>query len=146
MNVFIFLDVDGVLNSLEHPGMVKLSYGLSKFHLDNFFVLRDAFDAKVVVSSTWRLSADRLRQIEDAGIKILDITPFHFGTREEEILHWRKEHMSEEDWGIILDDDKVLTGPVKHLIEFNTKTEKGLLLEDVTHFINITKILIECSK
>lgn len=146
MSIVIFLDVDGVLNSLEHPGMVGKSYGLDKFHLDNFFVLQKAFDAKVVLSSTWRLSLCRIKQLRDSGIDVFDVTPFHLRTREEEILCWRKENMSEEDWGIVLDDDRVLSScRIKHMIEFNTNTEKGLLKEDVLSFINILKILIEVS-
>ena len=140
-SVFIFLDVDGVLNSFKHPGKVKNSFGLSKIHLRNFFILRDAFDAKVVLSSAWRLSEKRVKELKDAGLDILDRTPLHLESREEEILCWKNKHMSNEDWGIILDDEKVLTKPVSHLVEFYTTLESGLLLKDVRQFINTQKYL-----
>ena len=146
MNVFIFLDVDGVLNSFEHPGMVRLSYGLDKSHLDNFFVLRDAFDAKIVLSSCWRVSPDGIKQLKDAGVEILDTTPILWQNRALEIKVWKEKNMKPEDWGIVLDDEHVFSEPQEHLVEFKTTTEKGLLLEDVKRFINSTKIVIDGSK
>lgn len=144
MNIFIFLDVDGVLNSFQHPGRVKYSFGLSTFHLRNFFILQKAINAKIVISSSWRYIEDRLIELKEAGIDFIDTTLLGMKSREEEIVSWKNKHMTDEDIGIILDDDKVLTKPLKNFIEFNTDIESGLTLKKVNQYIiDIQKFIEE---
>lgn len=138
-NIYLFLDVDGVLNSYEHPGMIRYTFGLSEYPLVNLSILQKATNAKIVISSTWRLLDERIQQLKDAGIQIYDVTPSHLISREQEILVWRRQHMLDDDWGIIVDDDTVLSAPVNHMLEFKTTTEKGLTLDIVNAIISLVK-------
>ncbi len=109
----IFLDIDGVLN-VYPQGSDK--YG-SKFHthfMDNLKIIVEKTDAKIVISSTWRMAG--LDEMQDmwkhrnlAG-EVIDITPNHMvktGStlqRGKEIQEWLEFHPEVVNY-IILDDD-----------------------------------------
>ena len=111
--MYIFLDIDGVLNKRsdwERP------FSLDAECVRNFNELVSRIpDAKIVLSSTWRNGIARdgsiAAHIEDlmkvlsiAGIKTIDRTASSpDGCRNREINYYLRRH--EEDSYIILDDD-----------------------------------------
>jgi hypothetical protein len=115
----IFLDIDGVLNLIPQ-GYDK--YG-GIFHIgfvDNLKTIIDQTDAKIVISSTWRLSG--LQTMKDMWLfrnlpgEVIDITPSgyfnvdlgvsddDYVTRGHEIRYWLKNHPEVSNY-VILDDD-----------------------------------------
>lgn len=120
MNI-IFLDVDGVLNSLPYLESVK-EYGekksLSIFHLEMLSKIYHQFDAKIVLASTWKNLDDEnvptcyqmykylIDSLSDYGMKIYSKTPYIRNHRPLEIVTWLDEQPNKEDINfIILDDD-----------------------------------------
>lgn len=120
----IFLDIDGVLNSVEH------SVGMKNYHHDMFrmdeadpvkigllrFVCEQT-DAKIVISSSWRIGRTKdwfIGYFERARWPMPPVygmtpTDARIGKRGrgDEINQWRDDHMSPEDkdpW-VIIDDD-----------------------------------------
>lgn len=94
MMKIIFLDVDGVLNHGSCPEWVNGSpFVLAEECIET---LRDVLyltEAKIVLSSTWRLSDEGRKVVDDAlipGSVIGKTTRLHFsgGPRRDEILHW----------------------------------------------------------
>ena len=112
MNV-IFLDVDGVLNNAHTTDRVESYIGID----DNKVILLkqvvDYFDAKIVLSSTWRHEVDNhiakylTGKLEKQGLKIYDITPnIGWYVRAKEIATWlADEHEYSIENIIILDDE-----------------------------------------
>lgn len=112
----IFLDFDGVLNSVNTPGV----YGMDGPMLEpeKMALLKqlvDATGAEIVLTTSWRehWSADpkecdstgsRIRQIFAAcGLRILDRTPELHTQREQEILSWLDGHPEVRQF-VVLDD------------------------------------------
>lgn len=106
----LFLDIDGVLNS---NGTIRaFGFDFIDPHLvDLVGVIVDQTDAKIVLSSTWRLSPEDKKLVEDAltraGLSLMDCTPNLCGngkwvSRSEEIKKWLSENPV--DKFAILDD------------------------------------------
>lgn len=109
-NPIIFLDIDGVLNhQLYYEKVKQAGFGRARNMLDEGSMSRlnelcKSTEAKVVISSTWRLgkTVEQLQKIlEDAGFtgevigKTESLNHGKFGDcilRGNEILHWIKEH------------------------------------------------------
>ncbi len=125
----IFLDVDGVLNSFA--GLVKRGgqsiMGIYQEHEEVLdWVLRHT-DAKLVISSTWRLGYN-LDQFQSSELfsyglianSVIDITPRLSGSfRGLEIDQWLKknqETLGVDDF-VILDDDSDMHPHMDHLIQ-----------------------------
>ena len=56
-NTFIFLDIDGVLNSSPYMDRVRHEKGFCEINEDNVRILSELYhryNAKIVLSSTWR--------------------------------------------------------------------------------------------
>ncbi|MBO4373620.1 MAG: hypothetical protein J5829_00780 [Lachnospiraceae bacterium] len=115
--MYIFLDVDGVLNT--ESDWAKKVYSLNQKCVNQFCGLIDVIkNPKVVLTSTWRNGIardgttavhieDLLEALKPAGIISLDRTGFSpDGSRSREIEHYLKRHVS--DRYIILDDDPSL--------------------------------------
>lgn len=103
----IFLDIDGVLNVTGQHG--RDEYG-SNFHphlVDNLRLIIGATGAKVVISSTWRMSGLQEMQImwemRDLPGEVIDVTPVFNTPRGEEIEFWLQHN--QVDAYVILDDD-----------------------------------------
>jgi len=148
----IFLDVDGVLNNAEthrskehHQTWPDWGYvGLDRRLVKRLNTLVEATDAKIVLSSTWRLhhTPDEMRERlvsagMDPAIKILDRTPY-LGRepRHREIEEWlkgREKSLGVKAYVIIDDDsDAEIKGHFVH-----TAHDAGLTDEDVTEAIKI---------
>ncbi len=109
----LFLDIDGVLNTTES----RIRNGLDHIDMEKVDLLKSivfATDAKIVLSSTWRLKDRDLQLVKDAlaeyGMEVYDSTPngveLEPGTlwwdRSEEIKDWLKGKQVEKV--AILDD------------------------------------------
>lgn len=124
----IFLDIDGVLNNstlLYHYGSEFIDGDMTEL----FAKIVLSTEAKVVLSSSWRLEDWSRKMVEEAldvyGVEIMDITPSMPRVRRcREIARWLKEHSEVDEYAIIDDDPNAGVG-----MEFNffmTDPEKGL--------------------
>lgn len=150
MDRFIFLDIDGPINTGRNDYLDPDRYG---HHFDDMAVqnLRKIVEetgAKVVVSSSWRhIGLDRIRGIwSDWGLpgEIVGCTPglWEDGrfliTRGEEIQKWLEENATDDYAYVILDDmdDSEATGDQKKLwIQINPHT--GISKEDASRAVEI---------
>lgn len=112
----IFLDFDGVLNSVKYLALCG-EYGvvLNPAKMQLLKQIVDATDAKIVLSTSWRehwfqdpvLCTDTGRQINERfdafGLKIYDKTPRIRLSREAEIRSWLLQHPEVRDF-LVLDD------------------------------------------
>ena len=122
----IFLDVDGVLNSIEYCKHIKLSnnetYGVSRSLMNKLSILIESTESDVVLSSTWRLEKHKLielkKELEKINVKIYSITPDLSngqGDRVDEIYQWIENYNVKNLYWIALDD--------MDLTRFNPKIE-----------------------
>lgn len=120
----IFLDIDGVLNVYCQS---RDKYGCT-FHdnlVDNLRWIIESTNAKIVVSSTWRLSGKQsildMWEYRNLPGEVIDITPnLTYGSglnsntkRGNEIQQWLDEHIDVTKY-VILDDDSDM---LKHQME-----------------------------
>ena len=139
--MYIFLDVDGVLN--KEVDWAKKMYSLNPECVSAFIDLLSKLpDPKIVLSSTWRNGIardgttavhieDLLGALAPAGIKELDRTAFSpDGSRSKEIDYYLRRHP--EDSYIILDDDPTLFEEGKGTpYLYLTNARSGLTTDDV---------------
>lgn len=102
----IFLDIDGVLNVIG-TGHDEFGQTFHKHFEDNLREIIDATGAKIVISSTWRMSGLKVMQtmweMRDLPGEVIDITPCLRVGRGEEIAEWLRENPVSSY--CILDDD-----------------------------------------
>ena len=146
----IFLDVDGVLNSMAGTYKRQARLGrkgddsIYEDHVDVLKWIIEYTDAKIVVSSTWRLHAgiegmqDYLEPFGISRETIIGVTPSVFEEvdhptrpgyrkyRGEEIHEWfeRTKDQIEVESFVILDDESDMTRYIKNLVK--TKYDYGL--------------------
>lgn len=88
MTKYIFLDIDGVLNS-EHTFGNKISESISDQYLENLRTIVEETDAKLVLSSSWRvyfgenindprnsLAINLVKSLAKHNLKLYSSTPF----------------------------------------------------------------------
>ena len=152
----IFLDIDGVFNHEKHykwlietdePTPLQQVYPYSEFNPESCKILNriiDETDAKIVLSSSWRLDGiNRMNSLfKHFGLpRIYDITPSlcgRFGSlcRGKEIDKWLSEHHEVTKY-VILDDD---TDMEEYQLPFFIKTDPykdGLNNDIANKVINI---------
>jgi hypothetical protein len=124
----IFLDIDGVLNSMNG---LYLRGGQSRMDLytEHMQVLRwilDRTDARIVVSSTWRMgrTVEELKQLfYNYGLQsrfIIDKTPYLSGQeRGDEIGEWLQMTSHEIESYVIIDDDADMNIYTPALVQTN---------------------------
>ena len=116
----IFLDVDGNLNNEYSRSRCQGYIGIDDDKVALLKQIVDATDAKLVLSSTWRLGYNKeghrlekmgeylKKKLAKQGLSIYDVTP-DFGRmgypRGEEILDWLVKH-PDVDRYVILDDEE----------------------------------------
>jgi hypothetical protein len=160
----IFLDVDGVLNSFD---TMNTDNSLEMGLIRNLAKIVSATDAKIILTSTWRLSTEALRELMDtlmwydltisgytqegANMRNFENTPFEdvvptkkytrSGTytydRGAEIAMWMLQHDFDVEKFVILDDEDE---DIKNWFPNNlVKTDfmKGLTEEDAAKAINL---------
>lgn len=118
---FIFLDIDGVLNCESTKERFHGYIGVEQSKISILKEIVEATDAKIVLSSTWRLDMlwhkqgrnvklDTYNYLVDElakqGITIFDITPSHKDYwRGREIQEWLDTTTEEIDGYVVIDDD-----------------------------------------
>jgi len=131
----IFLDIDGVLNSINDKFSQTLE---TQSHLDLLGELVKKTNAKIVLSSSWR-GIPSLRKLVENKMKLINTevigaTRSLPGTRGSEIKDWMKDKDIESF--VIIDDDK----DMDELTETNlvlTDSNKGLQKEDIEKALKI---------
>ena len=139
--MYIFLDVDGVLNT--ESDWARKVYSLNQNCVDAFIkLIKSIPNPKIVLSSTWRNGIardgktavhidDLISALAPSGITGLDKTAISpDGSRSKEIDYYLRRH--HDDSYIILDDDPTLFSEgekTPHLYLINAKT--GLTEKDV---------------
>ena len=139
----IFLDVDGVLNSINHLIEVYnethrphsgFEYPFDEKCLNNLKIIVEETDAYLVITSTWRKNIKGRRKLlsklKEYGLdkRVIGFTPI-IGSREEEI----KEYLSGvnvEYQYVIVDDDIVLDDNFVHI-----NTRSGITNDDTNEII-----------
>jgi hypothetical protein len=109
---FLFLDIDGVLNSHQsfHYASSKYKRGskiqraLCPVGMSNLRYLVHRYKLKIVVSSTHRKSLSISKLSKWLGLPIYDRTPVMHVIRGKEIAYWLSKNRDVSDF-IILDDD-----------------------------------------
>lgn len=137
MNV-VFLDYDGVVNSLIFQTDKEEPYFNFPYHnkVNNYQAVKwleklcKEFDAKIVVTSTWRLEDNYKECLYNGGlsyeIEILGKTDNLGSKRINEINKWLEIHPNVNQY-VILDDDYIEEGN-KHWVK--TETYNGFLWSD----------------
>ena len=106
---YLFLDIDGVMNSAADWFSTKL---ISDKPFELLKKIIDETGAKIILSSSWRAGYERgtcdlLKQrLAEYGLFIEDVTP-QSGRRGKEIQEWLTAHDYDEnvDTFVILDDE-----------------------------------------
>ena len=121
MSKYIFLDIDGVLNSLDYFKSVKNIKGYKEINPEKVELLKEIVEqtgAKIILSSTWRdLAASEtheehelysylLEMLRKFGLSIVDRTPYVKQNRPQEIKTWLQNSTHEDNVRFVsLDDD-----------------------------------------
>lgn len=156
MNKFIFLDIDGVMNSnlfysertqdkryndwiKEYPQYIAWSAcNIDPRAVERLNRLTDATGAKIVVSSSWRFDSNLQAVFTIVGIKepIYSTTPSSESRiRGEEIQAWLNRE-TEPCKYVILDDCDMLEPQLPYFIQTDW-LKWGLSDDDVEHAIHI---------
>lgn len=141
MRKILFLDIDGVLNSLKYKALGefgdrtrKKTYGISQEHL--YFlnkIIDEVENLEIVLSSSWRkfYTLEEMNKILiDEGFKgyLIDKTPETIHHRGHEIDLWLTNNVGENYEKlvkfVILDDDKDMGKLLKYLVK--TSWREGL--------------------
>lgn len=120
MKKIIFLDIDGVLNSMDYFESVKGHQGYAEINPDKVKLLQEIVDqtgAEIVLSSTWRDLVKRKDEpehpmyiyltdtLKEYGMSIIDHTPYIEQDRPKEIKAWLENQLDKDIRFVSLDDD-----------------------------------------
>lgn len=132
----LFLDIDGVCNSASTFQGSQELYGLDPYMCFLVGKIKLDTDCEVVLSSSWRHSAEAVLRVEERIVKLFDTTGYaQSGFRGDEVREWMNRHPEVTNYAI-LDDNSDFHGfqPL-----FKTTWEKGLtqeIAEAVTEHLN----------
>ena len=147
----IFLDIDGVLNSLRYDNAKDNTQGnIDETRLLLLKEIVDKTSAKIVLSSSWRKHWNQNAELCDEigknltavfskhSLFIYDKTPQSpTNDRAEEIQIWLNTHKNIEAF-VILDDIAFGWGTLKdHLVQTNYRIGKGLEEKHIQKAIDI---------
>lgn len=121
MNKYIFLDIDGVLNSMDWFKENRETSGYTEIDSEKVKLLKEIVDktgAEIILSSTWRELAAHdskpdhpmytylVNSLKRFGLSIKDHTPYIQDNRPQEIKDWLKNNASDGEYTFVsLDDD-----------------------------------------
>ena len=116
----IFLDIDGVLNTVntfKEKKCGKIKIEIDEFRVEYLREIVEKTDAKIVLSSTWRMKfGENLVPLDDKAkelinifskynLKFYDVTPIDKNRwRENEISSWLSQNREVSSF-VIIDDD-----------------------------------------
>lgn len=124
----IFLDVDGVLNNYDWAADM-LKKGIKVFKDDILYepsllllkTLVEETDAKIVLSSAWRMIPSARKHLVDTlheyDLSIYADTPYVGGIRGDDIQAWFKRNPGEYAYVILDDDADMLDSQKDHLVQ-----------------------------
>lgn len=164
MNKFIFLDLDGVLNSnlyycrkhhneryaeaiAQYPE--ELALGVSSIDpvaVGNLNKILEATSAKIVVSSSWRHDPYLPDIFKAVGIKapIFDVTPLSESRiRGEEIQAWLDKQTEPYTYVILDDDSDMLESQLPYFVQTNWMG-RGLSSDNAEQAIKILNEHDQC--
>ena len=140
----IFLDIDGVLNSVKYDN--ERSDGEGNIDISRLSLLKqlaDKTDALIVLTSSWRkhwdpsgiLTDEVGKELErtfcDSGVFLFDKTPVLGGHRSFEISAWLEAHPEIESF-VILDDIKFGWGELdRYVVKTDQRIGRGLEIRHV---------------
>lgn len=142
-DLYIFLDVDGVLNNssafyinkktiyvLSHENLVAYQFLINK--------LREKYEIKVILSSTWRMHKTGLNKLNKFskkynGLKLYGKTPNSYKYREIEIKEFCDNHNINYENILIIDDDYIGNELKKY--HLRTNCFDGLRFSDVINYL-----------
>ena len=106
--IYLFLDIDGVLNHRSSTAWATASNltALDPHCLERYLTIVERYKdhLQVILSSTWRLYADAKLALVNAGVYFEDVTGIKMSSTRCEEIHWYITDHKVEDY-IILDDD-----------------------------------------
>ncbi len=146
MNKYLFLDIDGVLNTGQYSNYL-VENGLCETDADGYLFDPDAVewleyiiektDAKIIITSTWRLDGDMqaLWRNRDLAGEVIGITPTllrekgvgkfscWFDDRGMEVEAWLQDNAIDPyKYAILDDEDGYLPSQSEHLVLTNPMT------------------------
>lgn len=116
----IFLDIDGVLNSIDYFEQTKDCKGYTEINPEKVKLLKEIVErtgAEIVLSSTWRCLTENNSEpehpmytyltntLKEYGMEIVDHTPYIGQDRPKEIKAWMDNNQDKDVRFAILDDD-----------------------------------------
>lgn len=158
MNKYIFLDIDGVLNSMDWFEQNKNVSGFIEINPDKVKLLKEIVDetgASIILSSSWRelytsngkqeneMYTYLIDSLKQFGLYIKDHTPYINDNRPLEIKTWLENNDNESDRYVSLDDDYSYEaykqyGIEEHLVKTSFyETDGGLRQEHVDKAVKI---------
>lgn len=126
----LFLDIDGVLNSLSssiafdgypHDFSQK---GMAKFDMVAVGLVRklcEECDVSIVLSSTWRMYSPVSDAASALNLPIFDKTPVLNGIRGLEIKDWLDKHPEVTHYAILDDDSDMLSEQKEFFVKTSFK-------------------------
>lgn len=153
-NNIVFLDIDGVLNSVKYDCERTAAQGnIDESRMPLLQALLAACPAQIVLSSSWRkhwgptpCECDGIgealnRLFAKYGLKIFDKTPtLSTHGRAQEIGAWLDAHAAEVDRFVILDDEFGGWGELaEHLVRTNPRIGRGLEERHVQEAISLLR-------
>lgn len=145
----IFLDIDGVLNSISYDrvrGDDDGNIDVTRLPLVKHII--DETGAKVVLSTSWRkhwdpdeekrdaIGMELHKVFSDGGIELLDKTPV-YGERHDEIVSWLTAHPEIERFVIIDDAFSGWEELSPNLVRTNHRIGRGLEMRHVEEAVRI---------
>lgn len=145
--LYIFLDVDGVLNNtsafalnkktiyvLSHENLVVYQYLINR--------LKEKYELRIILSSTWRMYKNGLNKLSKFskkynGLKFYDKTPDSHDSRDYEILKYCNIHNINYNQVLIIDDSNIRNELSSRAIR--TYVEDGLTWRDVRMYLDELK-------
>ena len=137
---YLFLDIDGVLNTGRHSNYL-VDNGLSETNADGYLFdpeavqnlehIIDATDAKIIITSTWRFDSDMQALWHNRNLagEVIGITPtiqkekaigkikIWYGHRGMEVEEWLKSNATTPyKYAILDDEDDYLEAQSDHLV------------------------------
>jgi hypothetical protein len=101
----IFLDIDGVLNCKKTENPRKFPYVIDLELLDRLKGLAEQTEAKIVLTSTWRLDPIGRLAARHFGVPFIDCSPdMPEAARHKEIKTWLAEN-PDVDRFVVIDDE-----------------------------------------
>ena len=140
---YLFLDIDGVMNSVEDRFSLLLE---TDKHFEYLKEIVSSTNAQIILSSAWRINFHRgvssrlITRLKQFNLAISDLTPIRKDHhRGKEIQQWLTDHdYSDKDSYVVLDDEDFDMQDIKeHVVKINMN--KGLQQEHVQKCIDILK-------